>query len=290
MTIDDSLRERKKRQTRQRISDVATSLFLERGFDEVTVAEIAAACDVSEKTVYNYFPTKESLLLDREERMTDAIRRAFGPEAPTESPIEAALQVLDADLDDLVHTWEQGDAPVGIRAFRRFITVTDSTASLRGARQDMMNRLVQVAAEALAERAGVDPNEPEPQIAADALMGLWRVQFNALRRAALADVTDPQELRRRVRDEVQRAARLIDTGLWAFSVMVTGATDRARFEAAAQLARKHSRQVATAIRDARRSWQKASHEMTSHMKNDLREQRQQIREELLEKRRQRHQH
>ena len=68
---DEGLRERKKRLMRQLISDTATAMFLERGFDEVRVAEVAAACDVSEKTVYNYFPTKESLILDREEAMAD---------------------------------------------------------------------------------------------------------------------------------------------------------------------------------------------------------------------------
>src|SRR5208283_4204051 len=61
----EGLRERKKRLMRQRLSDTATEMFMERGFDGVRVAEVAAACGVSEKTVFNYFPTKESLVLDR---------------------------------------------------------------------------------------------------------------------------------------------------------------------------------------------------------------------------------
>ncbi len=61
----EGLRERKKRHTRQQISDVATALFVVRGFDHVKVAEIAEVVGVSEKTVYNYFPTKESLVFDR---------------------------------------------------------------------------------------------------------------------------------------------------------------------------------------------------------------------------------
>jgi AcrR family transcriptional regulator len=60
-----SLREDKKRQMRRQLSDTATRMFLERGFDGVRVAEVARACGVSEKTVFNYFPTKEALLLDR---------------------------------------------------------------------------------------------------------------------------------------------------------------------------------------------------------------------------------
>ena len=59
------LRERKKRLMRQQLSDTATRMFVERGFDAVRVAEVAEACGVSEKTVFNYFPTKESLVLDR---------------------------------------------------------------------------------------------------------------------------------------------------------------------------------------------------------------------------------
>src|SRR3954464_13602151 len=53
------LRERKKRQTREQIARVAMKLFLKRGFDAVTVAEVAEAAGVSEKTVFNYFPAKE---------------------------------------------------------------------------------------------------------------------------------------------------------------------------------------------------------------------------------------
>ncbi|WP_051897755.1 TetR/AcrR family transcriptional regulator [Sciscionella sediminilitoris] len=59
------LRERKKWQTRRRISEVATGLFFARGFDAVTVAEVAEAAEVSKMTVFNYFPRKEDLLLDR---------------------------------------------------------------------------------------------------------------------------------------------------------------------------------------------------------------------------------
>ncbi len=57
-------RERKKQQTRQAISDVATALFMERGFDAVTVAEVARAADVAVQTVFNHFPTKEDLFFD----------------------------------------------------------------------------------------------------------------------------------------------------------------------------------------------------------------------------------
>ena len=72
----EGLRERKKRLMRQQLSDTATQMFLERGFDAVRVAEIAKACGVSEKTVFNYFPTKESLILDRLESTMGSLRPA----------------------------------------------------------------------------------------------------------------------------------------------------------------------------------------------------------------------
>ena len=80
-TAGPGLRERKKRITRQLISDTATAMFLEKGFEEVRVADVASACNVSEKTVYNYFPTKESLLFDRFEDMEAQVRVALGPGA-----------------------------------------------------------------------------------------------------------------------------------------------------------------------------------------------------------------
>jgi AcrR family transcriptional regulator len=79
MATTEGLRERKKRQTHEAIAAAAMELFLERGFDEVTVAEVAAASDVSEKTVFNYFPTKEELVFhrgrERREELIEAVRR-----------------------------------------------------------------------------------------------------------------------------------------------------------------------------------------------------------------------
>ena len=268
----EGLRERKKRLMRRLISDTATEMFLERGFDEVKVTDVAAACGVSEKTVYNYFPTKESLLLDREEDMATAIRQAFGPAAPPRSPIEAALAVLGRDLDELRASLQiDGEMPSGLALFRRFTDLIDSTPSLRAAQRDMMDRLVQVTAEAMAARAGLSPDDPEPQIAAHAILGLWRIQFHALRRYA-DGVEGVEDIYGRVTAEVRRAARLIDSGLWSFGVMVQGGNNREQLKAAADAAQQGGRQVAAALRQARLVWRNLQQERDTSEHRDRHQQ------------------
>jgi len=253
----EGLRERKKRQMRKLISDTATRMFLERGFDEVRVTEVADHCGVSEKTVYNYFPTKESLLLDREEDSAVAIRAALGPGAPSRSPIQGALEVLHDQLEDMRLDW--GAHANSAVLFQRFVDLIESTPSLRAAQRDMMDRLVQVAAEAMADRAGVSPDDPEPQIAAAAMLGLWRIQFQALR-LSMAGSRSFEEVYEEVTAAVTRAARLIDSGLWAFEVMVQGRGTREQVKAAAEAAQNAGGQVATALRQARDLWRRVQME------------------------------
>jgi AcrR family transcriptional regulator len=250
----EGLRERKKRLMRQLISDTATAMFLERGFEEVRVAEVAAACDVSEKTVYNYFPTKESLILDREEGMTADIRRALGPGGSPVSPVDAVVGLITDEVNGFPTNWEQSqEDTVDLSVLHRFIDMMERTPSLRAAQRDMMDRLVEVAAQAMAARAGVDPEDPEPQIAAHALLGLWRVQYRAL--ARYSDGTrSANEVRDGVLAEVRRAARLIDTGLWSFGAAVQGSNGREQLKSAAEAANDARRQVLAAIKQARAAW------------------------------------
>src|SRR3977135_153749 len=92
----EGMRERTKTLMRQQLTDTATQMFMERGFDAVRVWEVAEACGVSEKTVFNYFPTKESLVLDRWQSTPTAL--LCGLADPAVTPIEAALRVLDSEL------------------------------------------------------------------------------------------------------------------------------------------------------------------------------------------------
>src|SRR6266540_1054223 len=86
---EPGLRERKKERTRQQIADAARELFVARGFDRVTVAEVARAAEVAEQTVYNYFPTKEDLVFHRLESFEEELLEAIRSRAAGESVLTA---------------------------------------------------------------------------------------------------------------------------------------------------------------------------------------------------------
>jgi AcrR family transcriptional regulator len=213
----EGLRERKKRLMRQQLSDTATAMFLERGFDGVRVAEVAAACGVSEKTVFNYFPVKEALVMDRLEAALGAL--GAGLADPALTPVEAMLSILGHELGAMTG-WlaAQQDAAQGREAIRRFGDLIRATPALRGYQADMTDQCAAAAAAVLAVRAGMTADDPEPQIAARALLGLWHVQADSLRRH-LDRAATPELLHERVTADVGRAARLIDTGLRAFGAL-----------------------------------------------------------------------
>jgi len=98
--METGLRERKKQQTREEIAAAAMRLFRERGFDSVTVAEIARAADVSEKTVFNYFPAKEDLIVHRGQEKTAELVEAIRATTPGGSVVtpfrRATEELLDA--------------------------------------------------------------------------------------------------------------------------------------------------------------------------------------------------
>jgi AcrR family transcriptional regulator len=220
-TPDEGLRERKKRLMRQQLSDTATQMFVEQGFDAVRVSEVAEACGVSEKTVFNYFPTKESLVLDRLETTMASIRTGLAE--PGVPPAEAALRILDQELSGMTAWLASRDDPAqAAQAIRRFGDLIRATPSLRAYQSDMMDQFVSVATEILAARAGMSPGDPEPQIAARALLGLWHVQAESLRKH-LDGVRAPGQVHEMVTADVRRAARLIDAGLHSFAALAADA-------------------------------------------------------------------
>lgn len=218
----EGLRERKKRLVRQQLSDTATEMFLERGFDNVRVTEIAEACGVSEKTVYNYFPTKESLILDRWQSTPAALLRALAdPNVPT---VDAALRVIDDELTSWT-TWIAGlaDQVAATARIRRFGDLVQATPSLRAYEREQTDLLVGQAALVLAGRMGMEPQDPEPRIAAAMILELWTIQARSLRKH-LDAVTTPTQLQQLVASDVHRAALLITGGLDSLETFVEHTT------------------------------------------------------------------
>jgi AcrR family transcriptional regulator len=100
---EPGLRELKKARTRRLIADTAARLFAERGYEKVTVSEIARAAEVAEQTLYNYFPTKEQLVTDREQqiqhRLNDLIRSRPAGTSPAAAIRDYVLQTVAAIRD-----------------------------------------------------------------------------------------------------------------------------------------------------------------------------------------------
>ncbi|MFD4595414.1 TetR/AcrR family transcriptional regulator [Streptomyces rubiginosohelvolus] len=93
------LRERKKRLTYQAVSDAAITMFLERGFDKVSVAEVAAAADISKPTLFRYFPAKEDLVLHRFADHEDEAARVVTGRSPDDTPLDALRRHFLDGLD-----------------------------------------------------------------------------------------------------------------------------------------------------------------------------------------------
>jgi len=259
---EEGLRDRKKRMLRQKISDTATSMFLERGFDEVRVGEIAEACDVSEKTVFNYFPTKESLVFDREEdgarQLADVLRNRRDV-----SIVDAVVELLDADLQWFDERWASSVGATQLTAVRHFAALIERTPSLQTAMNSMTERLTQVAATALAERAGIDPDEPEAQIAASVILGLWRVQFQSMVRHAdgAASIDDVKSA---VTADVRRAASVANGGLSSFNAVLSSGSVKDQLREAATAADQARRQMLAAVKQARVAWRQVVAEIQAH--------------------------
>jgi AcrR family transcriptional regulator len=99
VTTGPGLRERKKARTRQAISDAAIALFLQRGYEQVSVTEIADAAEVSKRTLFVYFPSKDDLVLHRFADHVDEPARVVHNRRPGEAPLDALHQNLRAALD-----------------------------------------------------------------------------------------------------------------------------------------------------------------------------------------------
>ena len=162
-------RSRRRIATRQAISNAATLLFFERGFDHVTVDEIATAADVGRMTVFNHFPRKEDMFFDRDEEVRELVRDALRQRGPRVAPIEA--------LRLLAHRLVKEQSPLLEFSARSqsFIETIESSEALKARARAIRDELAQVVSIALSECVGREPSDPDAQLAAGLLLATWTV-------------------------------------------------------------------------------------------------------------------
>lgn len=190
------LRERKKQRTKAAIADAALELFLARGFDQTTVVEIAEAADVSPRTFFTYFPTKEEVVFDGHTGDLDAMRERLAQRRPGESAVDA----LQGWIAETMAAPDFSNAAEVER--RKLIHETPALVAYESAHVD--TRFREILVEAVAADLGTDRGELAPQMVAAAASAALRamVDFYADSEAG----HDPAEL-------LEQAARFLDAGL-----------------------------------------------------------------------------
>ncbi|MGV9600339.1 TetR/AcrR family transcriptional regulator [Streptosporangium sandarakinum] len=203
------LRELKKQQTRQSISDTATRLFIEHGFEKVTIAEIAAAAQVAKMTVTNYFPRKEDLALDTHEAFIASLARTVAARAEGESALAALRREFMAAV-------ERRDAVTGFSGpdFARMIadspTLTARLRELHELREDALARV-------LAADTGAAPGDLTPRAVAALLTTVHRTLFQQVMDLSLAG-RDNQEIATMVAGAARGIFDLLEPSLAGYAV------------------------------------------------------------------------
>ncbi|MEV4927498.1 TetR/AcrR family transcriptional regulator [Streptomyces roseoverticillatus] len=178
------LRETKKRETRQLISDHATRLFLQQGFEATTLAEIADAARVAKKTVTNYFPRKEDMALDHQEEFVAGLARTVSGREAGESPFAALRRAFLSAV--------AAQDPVAGFAGPEFIRMIVESSTLSACLRGLHDQREEALAAALAEVTGASAGDITPRAAAALLGGVHRVLFQRIQELTLAGRTNPE--------------------------------------------------------------------------------------------------
>ncbi|WP_051338019.1 TetR/AcrR family transcriptional regulator [Streptomyces flavidovirens] len=193
-SAEGGLRGRKKRETRDRLAHVATLLFIERGFENVTIAEVAEAAHVSKMTVSNYFPLKEDLVFDAHEGVLDSLARVVRERRPQESALHALRRSFLASLDR--------PHPLNGRCTPGFARLVHDSPRLRAREREIDEQREAALARALAEATGAGPEDPLPDLSAAQLAAVQRVLQRRVR--ALIRRDTPEDA---LREEIEELAR-----------------------------------------------------------------------------------
>jgi AcrR family transcriptional regulator len=208
MDAELGLRERKKLRTRQLIAETAARLFAERGFDAVPVAAVARAAEVSEATVFNYFPTKEDLVFQGMEQFETELLAAVR-DRPAGEPIVAAFGRFVLRIGGLLAARDE-DSARRLVAFNRMIAA--SPALLTREREILARSTASLAA-LIAAEGGADPDDLRPWVVARALTGTHQSMIEFVRRRLADETADHGELASEVADRGRQALDQLARGL-----------------------------------------------------------------------------
>ena len=203
--MEGGLRERKKARTRLQISDVATALFARHGFEQVTVAQVAEAADVSVKTVFNYFATKEDLFFDRADEVFACVVGAVR-DRPAGTGVVEALRRLYADrpVPFAEEGWSWFSDPEGLARFRRFVATEHASDALRARRLVVSEAWARRLAPVLAEELGLPAEDRRAEVLAALVLSAAALRERTLAEAVLGHAP-AEEVERRVRAVVDEA-------------------------------------------------------------------------------------
>ncbi|MGY1840125.1 MULTISPECIES: TetR/AcrR family transcriptional regulator [unclassified Modestobacter] len=202
-------RELRRQQTREEIVDAAAGLFAERGFDAVSVQEIAQRAGVVEKTVFNHFPVKEGLVFEADppmrEALLDAVRhRRVGQSAPV-----AAGSFVVAAISQL----GSAAAAEGVAEMARVIR---GSRTLQVREREILGVLTDALAGEFAAETGAEPGQLEPWLAAHTVLGLYAALLELARDRVLAGAAGP-ELVAELRARGRSGLALVQTGLAGYA-------------------------------------------------------------------------
>jgi AcrR family transcriptional regulator len=212
MTVETGLRERKKQRTRELLTETARKLFAERGFERVSIAEIARAADVAEATVFNYFPTKEDLVYSGFEAFEEQLLEAIRNRPAGQSVVEAFGEFI---LEPRGFLGEADDKRAAeLVAVTRMI---EASPALRAREQQVLARYTDALAELIAAETSASPADLRPYAAANALIGVHGALISYVRQRVVAGTPDRRRLARDVRSRGEAALTLLAGGLAGYA-------------------------------------------------------------------------
>jgi AcrR family transcriptional regulator len=212
MQAELGLRERKKQRTRQLIAETARQLFAERGFDAVPVADVARGAEVSEATVFNYFPTKEDLVFQGMEAFEDELLQAVRNRPAGESAAAAFGRFVTQPRGFLAAQDEE--------TARRLVSIARMIAespALQAREREIFARYTASLAAVLADETGCTPLDVTPRVVAAALVGLHAGLIGYVRLRLAGGPADHAQLARDVQAEGRRALQVLEEGLAGYA-------------------------------------------------------------------------